>query len=212
MRSIKNIYEVIESELRVRGISVTEFSEKMGHNTSWFSVCKNRETELRLTDIQKISDTLNLSIDYMLCGDEYISRTPETEMIPLVNQKVSAGYGETVLESDVAETFIQVPEIMLKGFNRSSIRAARVKGDSMNDVKIYSGDIVLFADHLVEGDGIYVINYFNDLYVKRLQFDPFHNKVSIISENRSYKTIECDADNENLVIQGKVISWIHKEV
>ena len=77
----------------------------MGHNTSWFSVCKNRETELRLTDIQKISDTLNLSIDYMLCGDEYISRTPETEMIPLVNQKVSAGYGETVLESDVAETF-----------------------------------------------------------------------------------------------------------
>lgn len=212
MRSIKDIYEVIESELRVHGITVTEFSEKMGHNTSWFSVCKNRETELKLTDIQRISKMLNVSVNHLLCDDEYISRDPSTEMIPLFEQRISAGYGEAALESGSSETFIQVPEIMLKGFNRSLIRAARVKGDSMSDVKIYSGDIVLFADHLVEGDGIYVINYFNDLYVKRLQFDPFHNKVSIISENRSYKTIECDADNENLVIQGKVISWIHKEV
>lgn len=212
MRSINDIYDLIESELKVRGISVTEFSEKIGHNACWFSICKSRKTEFKVSDIQRISDVLDVSVNHLLCSDENIARGPSTEMIPLFEQRISAGYGETALESGSAETFIQVPEIMLKGFNRSSIRAARVKGDSMNDVKIYSGDIVLFADHLVEGDGIYVINYFNDLYVKRLQFDPFHNKVSIISENRSYKTIECDADNENLIIQGKVISWIHKEV
>ena len=51
----------------------------------------------------------------------------------------------------------------------------------------------------------------NDLFVKRLQFNPFENKVNVISENPKYKSYEIDADNENLIIQGKVIGWIHAE-
>ena len=81
----------------------------------------------------------------------------------------------------------------------------------MIGANLYSGDTVCFKKNLIEGDGIYVIYYLNDYYVKRLQFNPFENKVFIISENPKYKTFEVNADNENLTIVGKVIGWIHME-
>ena len=182
-----------------------------------FSFRCSGELAERIGSMENRTEFINASLSRALDETEGLSRIGKVIKpsgvapmhLPYFDQRVTAGF-PIPLDNDERSQDIELLRMLCPHPEASYL--IRVKGDSMSDVKIYSGDIVLFADHLVEGDGIYVINYFNDLYVKRLQFDPFHNKVSIISENRSYKTIECDADNENLVIQGKVISWIHKEV
>ncbi|MGN0906229.1 MAG: S24 family peptidase [Bullifex sp.] len=212
MRNMKDIYTLIESEVKKRNINITDFSERIGHNANWFSVCKSRETELRLYDLEKITEVLEIPLSEILYGTGVEFGNPYIGNIPLFDQQLSAGFGEPSLEDQSYGSYITVPKSMFSGYNQTKVKAAKVKGDSMSGINLNSGDIVLFVERLVEGDGIYVINYFNDLYVKRLQFDPFHGMVSIISENSKYKTIECNADNENLIIQGKVISWIHKEI
>ena len=53
----------------------------------------------------------------------------------------------------------------------------------MTGVQLFDGDIVLFVPEEKTGDGIFVITVHGEVFVKRMAFDPFHRRVTIISEN-----------------------------
>ena len=114
-------------------------------------------------------------------GENYIS-------IPLISQKISAGYGEDFLDDDsITMKRIQIPESLTKGVaDKSTLVSAEVKGDSMIDANIFPGDYVFFSKGLIKGEGIYVIAFAGDIMVKRLAFDAPKNKLSIISENKNH--------------------------
>ena len=140
-------------------------------------------------------------------GDKYIS-------VPLISQKISAGYGEDYLDDDsITMKRIQIPESLTKGVaDKSTLVSAEVKGDSMIDANIYPGDYVFFSKGLIKGEGIYVIAFAGDIMVKRLSFDAPRNKLSIISENKNYPVRIIDAESDGVRILGKVIGWIHNEM
>ena len=140
-------------------------------------------------------------------GENYIS-------IPLISQKISAGYGEDFLDDDsITMKRIQIPESLTKGVaDKSTLVSAEVKGDSIIDANIFPGDYVFFSKGLIKGEGIYVIAFAGDIMVKRLAFDAPKNKLSIISENKNYPVRIIDAESDGVRILGKVIGWIHNEM
>ena len=206
---INNINNAVELYCQKEGIKTTEFSTKLGYSYAYFSSIKNRGATFPLSDLGRISDMMGISIHDLIDGRISPSNNDEVEKIPFLSQKLSAGYGEPGIDSEIS--IISIPKYILKNNNPNNIYAAKVKGDSMIGANLYEGDIVCFKKDYIEGDGTYVIYYMNDYFVKRLQFNHFENKVNIISENPKYKNFEIDASNENLIIKGKVIGWIHAE-
>jgi len=147
---------------------------------------------------------------YLANGKTVATGTEEpTMLVPIAPQKLSAGSGESFLEPTQYIGYIRVIERMARGLDKSCLVAAQVKGDSMTGVQIFEGDIVIFARNVVSENGIYVVSMRGDVLVKRLEFNPLTNQISIISENKNYSTITTSSEDENLRILGKVVGWIH---
>lgn len=205
---INIINDNIEKYCRDKKIKLTDLSTELGFSSSYYYAIRRNGGTFPLKDLQRVAE--KLGIDFIdLVSKENAIMSKEIVMIPLISQKLSAGYGEPGIDSEIS--IISIPKYILKNNNPNNIYAAKVKGDSMIGANLYEGDVVCFRKDYIEGDGIYVIYYMNDYFVKRLQFNPFENKVNIISENPKYKNFEIDASNENLIIKGKVIGWVHAE-
>lgn len=129
--------------------------------------------------------------------------------IPIWDQKVSAGHGETLIEQYTPEKVLPLLNRFVSHYDKDKLHVVEVKGDSMTEVHIDGGDLVVFAEKLVEGDGLYVISYDGEAFVKRLEFDRFNNQVVVHSENKRYQPKAIPADSEMLQIEGKVVGWYH---
>lgn len=168
--------------------------------------------------LKKIAETLNTDPWYILGWEppkkKEDSRNKDFISVPLISQKISAGYGETFLsDENITMKKITVPTSILHGVNdASTLVSAEVKGDSMIDANIYPGDYVFFSKGLIKGEGIYVIALAGDIMVKRLAFDALSRRLTIISENKNYPAKTVDADESGVRILGKVVGWIHNEI
>ncbi|WP_052121840.1 LexA family transcriptional regulator [Gallibacterium genomosp. 2] len=130
----------------------------------------------------------------------------EKIIIDVLNVEASAGNGSTGDLVEVVSRLYYVPEqyyTLFRGINPDGIRVINIKGDSMAPT-FNSGDMVFVNIKIqsFDGDGVYIFNYKNALYIKRLQ--RIGEKFLVLSDNKTYK--EWDIDDENqLFIQGKVI-------
>ncbi len=140
----------------------------------------------------------------------FLSERDDVIMVPVLNQRVSAGPGQEYIEAYSSGVTVPVVERIIRPYPKESIRIVEVRGDSMTGVNIFDGDYVIFSQGEVRLDGIYVLAIGDEMYVKRLEFDPFEKKITIISENQNYKDKVVSADSDLIRIEGKVIGWIHK--
>lgn len=105
-------------------------------------------------------------------------------LIPKLNITASAGGGN---ELEGLECYESGQTLAIASHN---IKAIRVD---------YSIIPLLFPDSWVifeegrefKGDGLYIINYANQLRVKLLQLNPITNMLEIISANKDYKSYEA---------------------
>jgi phage repressor protein C with HTH and peptisase S24 domain len=132
-----------------------------------------------------------------------------TLLVPIAPQRVAAGPGQDFLPPSEYVGCVRILERMARGIDPTSLIAVSVKGDSMTGVQIFEGDMVIFAQHHISENGIYVISLYGDLKVKRLEFRSGEQRIFIHSENSRYSTEEIPMNNDNLVIMGKVVGWIH---
>ncbi len=164
---------------------------------------------LPLSKAKAFSDALHIPIEEFF-DVSYPTYRSGILTIPFISQKLSAGMGiEHLSDADMEVEKIDILASMAKGLDKSTLVAAKVKGDSMIDANINSGDIAIFSRGLINGEGIYVINYFGDVLIKRITFDPKKNEVSIISANKNYPVKIADAND--VLVLGKVIGWFHIE-
>lgn len=176
-------------------------------------------TNIPYEKVYALAKALNTTPDYLMgftsSNDKSISYNKETGIltIPFINQKLSAGIGEDFLsdDDDISIKKIDILDTLTKGVDKDSLVCAQVKGDSMIDANLYSGDLVIFSKGLINQEGIYVLSLCNEVLIKRLTFDKLDNTITIISENKKYPQKTVNADNENLIILGKVVGWIHGE-
>ena len=186
----------------------------------------------------KIAKAIGTSVEYLVSGDEplledeapnpchevsenpvyyaskgrpfYLANEEPTILVPIAPQKISAGPGEDFLTSPGENIgHVRILERMARGLDPKRLVAAMVKGDSMTGVQIFSGDVIIFAREYIDENGIYVISLHGEVKVKRLEFRTGEQMIFIHSENTRYSTEEIPMTNENLVILGKVIGWVH---
>jgi phage repressor protein C with HTH and peptisase S24 domain len=120
-------------------------------------------------------------------------------VIPFIDQKVSAGAGQELSESDQIRTFIRAPKF-LSSYGRD-VTALQVAGDSMEPT-LRDGDIVISDTLGWRKEGIYVIQLHGESFVKRLSKRV--KRYVIISDNTAYPTIEEPFESEWLRIIGIV--------
>lgn len=117
-------------------------------------------------------------------------------LIPLLDQKVSAGFGEELSGSEAAVRMIQVPP-RLSRYGR--LAALQVHGDSMYPT-LRDNDIVICDMCPWAGDGVYVIKDEEFSYVKRIIRTT--QGFQVVSDNAVYPPYL--EGKQNLCIVGKV--------
>jgi transcriptional regulator with XRE-family HTH domain len=126
-------------------------------------------------------------------------------IVPLLDQRLSAGPGTALPEEDEAKAFIPVP-----GYLRQygeDIAALTVDGDSMEPT-LHRGDMVVCDSLGWSGEGIYAVRMGGSGFVKRLTKAP--GKVVVISDNPKYPAREESEGSEDFSIIGRVHCAITK--
>ncbi|MBR5646049.1 MAG: helix-turn-helix transcriptional regulator [Treponema sp.] len=157
-----------------------------------------------LEETLKILKLFNLSMEEFLVYPEKIQKNILN--IPVYEQAFSAGKGQFIPDSADILEYVSVPSDLKK--YAENLRAAYVRGDSMEPT-LFDGDRIIFDDMGYDGqDGIYAVIYNGSGFVKRLQ--KRNDSLRIISDNKIYAPIEEASESENFTIIGKVRYVIHK--
>lgn len=196
-------YAKYEIEGKIIPQSLMQRLAEIGYNIHWLVT---GEGEMELIDY-KILKKNNFDLDAFSAED--LAELHREINIPILKQRFSAGPGQDWIDEDFETEKLPVSARFLQTYTLKDVFAAIVRGDSMEGAKLYNDDVAIFVRGLINGDGIYAFSVGNDVYIKRLQFNPFTQKVQIISENPKYQTWEVSS--EELYILGKVIGWVHKE-
>jgi DNA polymerase V len=125
--------------------------------------------------------------------------------VPYTISKVSAGFPSPA--DDYLENNLNLDKLLIK--NRPSTFLIRAGGDSMVNIGIYDGDILIVDRSLdAKNKDIVIASIFSELTVKKLLFDSQGNPY-LKSENELYSNIEIK-NKEDLIIWGVVTSVIHQ--
>ena len=125
--------------------------------------------------------------------------------VPYIISKVSAGFPSPA--DDYLENNLNLDKLLIK--NRPSTFLIRAGGDSMINIGIYDGDILIVDRSLdAKSKDIVIASIFGELTVKKLLLD-IHGNPQLKSENELYSNIEIK-NKEDLIIWGVVTSAIHQ--
>lgn len=172
---------------KVKSISAEtalEISKKYNINLEWLL---NNEGEMFLSEEHKEDEgLLKVSIDYKNSG--------------------SCGCGAFIDEGNCPDT-IYISKFWIKNILRASTKDLMfifAEGDSM-EPKINDGDMLLIDKTQTEPkNGVYLIRFDNELFVKRIQLFP--DKIELLSDNSNYKPIEIKKHElDGVTIVGRVV-------
>lgn len=199
------------------GLTQEEFGKKFG--VKWHTI-KAIETGQ-----QKVSPDFaeelekNLSIDgwWLLTGKgqmhsddvKTIQKDKDTISMPLIRGHVQAGKGNDIdgIRYDIVET-MTISKNLFKTPPSGSVRVIKVDGYSMVPM-LYPDTFVIFDECCdFKTDGLYIINYDNELMVKLIQIDPY-GSMHIKSINPDYQSWTVQRDEQVFFsIVGKVLRVI----
>jgi phage repressor protein C with HTH and peptisase S24 domain len=129
-----------------------------------------------------------------------LSELPQDSfVVPLMDQRLSAGPGDYVPDEDEVKALIRVPRYMAR--YGEHIAALTVDGDSMEPT-LHRGDMVVCDSMGWSGEGIYAVRISGDGFVKRLTKAP--GKIVIISDNPKYPVREEPEESRDLQVIGRV--------
>jgi phage repressor protein C with HTH and peptisase S24 domain/DNA-binding XRE family transcriptional regulator len=126
-------------------------------------------------------------------------------VVPLMNQRLSAGPGSYAPDEEESKALIKVPSYLAQ--YGEHIAALTVDGDSMEPT-LHRGDMVVCDSMGWSGEGIYALLISGDGFVKRITKAP--GKTVIISDNPKYPVREEPEESQDLHIIGRVHCAITK--
>lgn len=226
-RRFKELREVLQ-------LNQSQMAKIIGSAPSLISDIEREDKEPSKKVIISLLEKYNVNANWLLnnSGEMFLSETTSTNppedataiqyaikkivpsimLVDLYHVEASAGKGREVEEYyDVSK--IPILEEFIFPYKAHQIKALIVKGDSMINARIFNNDIVFFSPEEKTGNGIFVISIGNEVFVKRIEFNPIDQLVRIISENEKYQPITVKAvDSDTLRINGRVIAVLHREL
>lgn len=215
----QSIAERISIALKKKNLTQKELASISGIKESQISAYINGAYEPTRNKISMLSKALDVSEVWLMGYDAPMRRgepfyDPEKSLltIPFISQKLSAGFWEEELPEDCVMTkTINILDVIAKGYDKKTLIAAEVVGDSMIDENICDGDIAIFSKGCIRGDGIYAIALNGVTAIKRIVFDYVMNSLKVYSanKNKGYEPMEVPNDENLYRILGKVVGLIH---
>lgn len=189
----------------MHGLTQTELGKIAGVSDKAISTWENGTAEPRMGAVQKIADYFDIKKSEII--DEYKDPTdgvtnlihPSAYRIPIVG-KICAGDGCFVIEEKMG--YFAIDHTIKADF------ALIVKGDSMIDIDINDGDIVLIKKVYNYYDGkIYAIRLIdeNEATIKKCYFE--EDKVIMQPCNPEFKPMI--ADGKNVSVVGECVGVYH---
>ncbi|MDR0557926.1 MAG: XRE family transcriptional regulator [Treponema sp.] len=114
-------------------------------------------------------------------------------LVPLLEQKLSAGPGADLPEDNVEKGLIPVPSYLSK--YGKNIKALTVEGDSMYPT-LHRGDMVVCDSCGWSGEGVYAVRMNGKGFVKRVTQRP--GKVVLLSDNPKYPPLEEPEESQDI--------------
>ncbi len=188
-----------------RKITQAEIATALNLDKSSVSLRIKRESYLNQRHVEAIEHFYGIKLD------EKSSSYDNDDCITLerIHINPSCGSGTMVFdEADVTPITLgkKLIQNIFKVENLKNLKVFRASGDSMEDT-IYSGDDVLvdIGDCNFNNGGVFIIEKFNDWFIKRLRLR-LDGNLEIISDNKKYETeiIKYESDIK-ISIKGKVI-------
>ncbi|EOG9184205.1 helix-turn-helix transcriptional regulator [Campylobacter coli] len=131
--------------------------------------------------------------------------------IPKLNISASAGGGNELIGLEEYETgeMLELSKAFFKTTPKN-VKAIKVDGYSMIPMLLPDSWVIFEEIHEYQGDGLYILNFDNQLMVKLLQLNPINKILDIISVNKDYKSYSLDLKDSQveIIIQGKVLRSI----
>lgn len=126
--------------------------------------------------------------------DIYSSNTASPLSLPYVESGISAGFPSPA--DDFLDLSLDLNKELIK--NKSSTFYGRVKGESMKDVGINNGDLLIIDKSLEATNGKIAVCYIDgEFTVKRIKIEK--NVCWLVAENEDYAPIKVTAQNDFLI-------------
>ena len=120
-------------------------------------------------------------------------------IVPLIDQKLSAGDGAFLPEEDQVTALVHVPSYLSRYGDK--IKALTVDGDSMSPT-LHRGDIVVCDSNGYSGEGVYAIQEDGTGIVKRITKE--EGSFYIVSDNGKYARRKAPEEGDNFRIIGRI--------
>ena len=216
---INGINERFASIRREIGLNVKEFAESLGMEPTTVSSIESGKREPSKEVLLNLAIKYAISLNWIFTGigtknlveavgtgtdipiynPTDIDKNGKSFVIPLLDQKLSAGSGQELPDSDDVSVLIPVPSRLAK-FGKN-LAALTVDGDSMYPT-LDRGDMVVCDSCGWSGEGVYALRMSGEGFVKRLSKAP--GKIVIISDNPKYPIREEPEGSQDFEIIGRV--------
>lgn len=203
----KDIFNEMKSFFAVS--SLEDVAEKLGYARSTAATWRSKgltesalnKYNIERSKVEKLQNSFNTTND----------NTAEGYWIKKLDHKVGAGTSVDISQVDLVsdDDHFFVPMTFFKTIMKNEkLRIAQVDGYSMIPMLFPDSWVIFEKGNDFRGDGLYVINYNDNLMVKILQKKPNGN-LYIKSVNKDYDSFEIESDSqENILIIGKVLRCI----
>ncbi len=200
------------------GLTQQEFGDKYGLKWHTIKAIETGQQKISPDFAEEIEKNLSISGWWLLTGkgsmkpqavETAVALQGDVLSMPLVSHTVQAGRGNDIggIRYEVVET-MTISRSLFKSPPASAVRIIKVDGYSMVPM-LYPDSYCIFDEApLFTADGLYIINYGNELMVKLLQQDP-SGAIHIKSVNPDYQSwVVYPTDQTYFCIIGKVLRII----
>lgn len=187
-------YERLENLLISHGLTVYKLSKETGIAPSTFSDWKSGRSLPKIEKLKKIAEYFGVGIGYFL--EEESLTTPELKtyqsvrakkMIPIIGE-IRAGSPIITNETLLGHEFADVDDA-------EEYFYLRVLGDSMKNVGMVDGSLVLFRKQQYAENGDIVACLVGGECATVKRFERHHKKIRLLPENEAYSPIELTTDS-----------------
>ena len=201
--------------------SIKSFSIESGLGTTTLQSYMKGASYPTLDRLNLIAATAKVNINWLLTGQDDTNTTHSNSLkytkIPHFDVQASAGTGSELVESGISKNTVDIhPQTLLdQGLNPEGLLSMYVKGDSM-EPSLFDGDMILVKKMISPFsilEGVYIFRVFNEIFIKRIQFNKYSAKLKVDSDNPFYDSYTITGNDLNDVeIIGEVICTIFSKV
>ena len=188
-------YDIFERLLKLNKATVYRVSKATGIAASTFSDWKSGRSVPKLDKMKMIADYFDVPLEYLLTGDEALNVSLDRGGSPVERGRRIAIIGEIRAGSPI------ITNESVEGYEFAEVGEAeeyfylRVQGDSMKNIGMVEGSLVLFRKQQYAEDGDVVACLVGGECATVKRFRRVQRSIYLIPENEDYQPIKLSTDD-----------------